>query len=397
MSVGLPAPASSPPAEPTAERRVVANRRRPVDAVCHISTVHAQADDRIFYKECAALRDEGYRVFLVVGHDKADEVDGIRVVPLPPARTRLQRVLVNGPRAFLAALRTRARVCHFHDPELLGVGVLLRLCGRKVVYDSHENVEAQISSKQWIGQRWVRRIVARLFRGIELVCCLFLDRVISVTPEIVARFPAGKGVLVRNLPILSAIPRLGPRSGPASRPVRIVYAGGLTRIRGIHEAIQALDAVEDAELWLLGPWESEDYRRRCEALPAWGRVRYLGVKKLTDVYALLPEADIGIALLYPEENYLQSLPVKAFEYMAAGLPIVMSNFPYWRANFDGAALFADPFSPRDIAAQLNRLLHDHDLFRKLSDQGQTLVAENFSWESERRTLLGMYEELCHED
>jgi glycosyltransferase involved in cell wall biosynthesis len=374
-----------------------ADSSRAARRVCHISTVHGRADDRIFYKECAALRDAGYQVFLVVGHDKAEDLDGVRVVPLPPARGRAQRVLVNGPRAFLAALRTGARVCHFHDPELIGVGVLLRLCGRKVVYDSHENVEAQISSKQWIGQRWVRRVVARLFRAIELTGCLFFDRIVSVTPEIVARFPAGKGVLVRNLPIVTAIRSRGARPRPVARPSRIIYAGGLTRIRGIYETVQALEAVEGAELLLLGPWESEEYRRRCEALPAWSKVRYLGVKTLTEVYALLPEADIGIALLYPEENYLQSLPVKAFEYMTAGLPIVMSDFPYWRAHFAGAALFADPFDPRDIAAQLNRLLQDHALFRTLSEQGPALVAERFSWESERRTLLRMYEELCHED
>ena len=72
-------------------------------------------------------------------------------------------------------------------------------------------------------------------------------------------------------------------------------------------------------------------------------------------------ADIGLSLLYPVKNYLTSLPIKAFEYMACSLPVIMSDFDYWKEIFKDCALFTDPQSPEMIGDCITRLLGSEKL------------------------------------
>mgnify|MGYP000197486458 CR=1 FL=1 len=111
-----------------------------------------------------------------------------------------------------------------------------------------------------------------------------------------------------------------------------IYAGGLTKIRGIKEICEAIELVdENIELKLLGVWESENFKEIC--LTGKTKVTYLGVTPLDKVYPILKSADVGIVTLYKEKNYLNSIPIKAFEYMACKLPILMSDIPYWENLF----------------------------------------------------------------
>jgi hypothetical protein len=51
------------------------------------------------------------------------------------------------------ALKTDADIYHLHDPELMPLGLLLKLQRKKVIYDVHENLPKQISIKHWINPR----------------------------------------------------------------------------------------------------------------------------------------------------------------------------------------------------------------------------------------------------
>jgi glycosyltransferase involved in cell wall biosynthesis len=98
----------------------------------------------------------------------------------------------------------------------------------------------------------------------------------------------------------------------------------------------------DARLWLLGPWETKAYQDECEQLKTYSKCDYYGSLPFGEHYAYLYEADIGLINFYPEKNHLDSLPNKIFEYMACGLPMVVSDFEYWRKSFGKNALFANP-------------------------------------------------------
>jgi glycosyltransferase involved in cell wall biosynthesis len=361
--------------------------------VCHISTVHGAFDDRIFYKECVSLAQHGYDVSLVVQHDKNEMVDGVKIQSLPKFNTRNERFIKGSVLAYKKAKATKSKIYHFHDPELIIIGIFLKISGKKVIYDVHENVSKQIKSKTWIKNIVIRKIVAFIYKLVESFGVLFFDKVVTVIPEIANEFPQKKSVVIRNLPILKLVTS-NVEKELNNTTTTIVYAGGLTRNRGLKETIISIEKIEaPVKFLIIGEWLDMDYYEECKQLKGWGKVNYIGKVKLEEVYKKMSTADIGMALLYPEENYLRSLPVKAFEYMACGLPIVMSDFPYWMKTFKKGALFVNPFDDDAIFDKLNLLIGNKELRNQIGVEGKCFVHENFSWEKEVIKLIAVYKDL----
>ena len=92
--------------------------------VCHLSTVHKAFDTRIFYKECHSIVEAGYDVYLIIQHDKKQIIDGIKVIPIKPAKTRIKRIFITTLQLLVKALKVKAKIYHFHDPELIPVGII---------------------------------------------------------------------------------------------------------------------------------------------------------------------------------------------------------------------------------------------------------------------------------
>ena len=135
--------------------------------VCHITTVHTPFDIRIFQKECKTLAREGYDVILIAQNKKNEIVDQVKIVALPKEKNRIHRMFILTLKTFWYALRQKADLYHFHDPELLPIGVLLKLfTGKKIIYDVHEDYVKQMLCKPYI-PRIARKSVALLIKGID--------------------------------------------------------------------------------------------------------------------------------------------------------------------------------------------------------------------------------------
>jgi len=361
--------------------------------ICIVTTVHSFFDTRIFHKEAKTLVQAGYKVTLIAQHDKNEVVDDIKIIALPKPKNRFFRILFLGWKAYKLALRQNADIYHFHDPELIFIGILLKLFGKRVIYDVHEDVPKQILNKEWMGNVDIRKIAAFITNMIEQIGTFFFIRIIAATTDIAKRFPENKTVILRNFPILKLIDNTMPINYKKNKPV-IIYAGGLTKVRGIKEIVQAMDYIgERAELWLLGKWENEEFRYECENLKGWDNTRYLGFISLNGVFHYMKITDIGFCLLYPIKNYITGLPVKAFEYMACSLPIIMSDFYYRQKIFGKCALFAKPYDPEDIAEKVFYLLDNPDIMKNMGKEGRKLVADKYSWEMESKKLLDIYKTL----
>lgn len=359
--------------------------------VCIITTVHKPFDTRIFHKEAKTLAKEGYNVTLIAQHDKNEVVEGINIIALQKPQNRVSRMIFLGWKAYKLALKQNADVYHFHDPEFIIFGILLKLYNKKVIYDVHEDVPKQILNKKWIGSRGIRIVVSFIMDILEKFSTLFFTNIIVATDSIANHFPKHKTTILRNLPILKIIDDILPASSAKNKPI-IIYAGGLTRIRGIREIIQSMEYInEKAELWLLGNWESDKFKEECEAVKGWVKTKYLGFKPLEEVYSLMKSAEIGISILYPVKNYLTSLPVKTYEYMACSLPVIMSDFPYWKEIFGDFALFANPNNPEDIAQQILFLLEHKDRATELGKKGREFAETRYNWETESKKLLKLYQ------
>jgi len=362
--------------------------------IVHLTSVHQPFDTRILYKECASLARAGYEVVLVAPYDQDVIAEGVRIRAVPVSAGRGERLRKTIWQVYRAALAEDAALYHFHDPELLPIGVLLKLHGKKVVYDIHENLPAQILGKTYLRPQWLRRLIASAARGSEKAALAILDALVIANPLVAERFSSPNAISLANYPLIGLIDDSPPAAiVPASSHV-LIYVGGLTPIRGIYELIEAMAlAPDDVELWLAGPWVSDAFRKQCESSSGWERVRYLGYLSPREVYGYLKRAHIGMATLLPQANYLTNLPVKGFEYMACSLPIVMSDFPYWREVFADVAVFVDPQSPRAIADAIQRLIDHPEVAQRMGVMGRKLVEERYSWEAESQKLLALYEQI----
>ena len=367
------------------------------EKVCHISTVHSFNDDRIFFKECSTLSNNGYDTYFIVTHDKAEEINGVKIVPLNINSSRIYRLFLKGLDAYKKAKNVDADIYHLHDPELIFIGHLLKLKGKKVIYDSHEDVPQQILNKDYIGPLFLRKIISKIYNHFEKSICKKFDAVISVTDVIVKKFKCKRTALIRNFPIMELIDKSKPVDIEKNKPV-IIYIGGITRIRGIRELINVTDSFKGKiELWILGPWESNELQEECMKMDGWKYTKYFGNKPMDEVYKYLKKADIGCCTLYKTNNHLNSLPVKAYEYMTCSLPVVMSDFPLWRENFADGALFVDPNNVDEIKEKINLILNDNTVKDKLSKNGRKLIEDKFSWEAESKKLINLYNDILNED
>jgi glycosyltransferase involved in cell wall biosynthesis len=364
--------------------------------VCVLTTAHQADDVRIFYKECTSLAEAGYEVHLIANHDKEETVNGICIIPLNTRESRAYRFLVKGWIALWKAIKLKADVYHFHDPDLIPAGLILKLLRKKVVYDVHEDVPKDILSKEWIGSLSVRKLVAFLFSILVKFPVLFIDRIIAATPSISKGFPAGKTTVLRNVPYVSRIDDIKPETVIKTRPL-VIYAGGLSNIRGIKEIIEAIGILDGlAELWLLGWWEDIVYERECKSLNGWKHGRYYGVRPLEQTYSMMKLADVGIVNFKAIPNSIESLPNKAFEYLTCGLPLVMSEFPYWKDIFGKCAVFVNPVDPENIAGHIKSLLENQEQRMKLILEGRRLIENEYSWESESKKLTELYKGLVEQ-
>lgn len=361
--------------------------------ICHISSVHLASDTRVFYKECQSLALAGYDVTLIAKQGNAKLCNSVNVVNFPHFSNRFFRVILAPFLMLYFAFKNNSQVYHLHDPELMITGLLLKMFGKRVVYDCHEDVRVQILNKQWLGRRTIRKLAARLYGMAETFCSFFFDRIVVATPTIGKRFRPNKTVIIRNFPLLRLIDSAPLISRTSNSPI-IIYAGGLARVRGIKQLVEAMSFVTTgAELWLLGPWESPALREECRALPGWNRCRDLGFQPLSVVYSYMKLAHVGIVPLLPVKNYLDSLPVKAFEYMACSLPMVLSNFDYWQRIYNGFGTFADPDHPQSLAGAINALLANPELRQRMGKSGRQKVEEDWSWECESQKLVSLYGQL----
>lgn len=363
--------------------------------VAHLTSVHDADDVRILHKECRALAEAGYDVLLIAPHDRDQTVEGVRIHAVPRPRSRFERATRTTLQVARAALASRARVVHLHDPELLPWGLLFKLMGRRVIYDAHENLPNDIRTKHYLPS-WLRVVLSVSADAVERAVCACFDGVVTVTPGIAARFPADRTAVVRNYPRLGEFPEVESRPYASRRSI-VAYLGGLSEIRGTREMVKAIGRVDGAlgaELWLAGRFDPPRLEASLASEPGWARTVRLGWQTRGQIVTILREARMGLLVLHPAPNHLDSLPIKLFEYMGAGLPVVASDFPAWRAILGDGGLYVDPLDADAIARAVEWLLTHAEEAETMGRIGRAAVTRELHWEREAATLKRLYERVA---
>lgn len=358
-----------------------------------LTSVHSVDDIRIYRKECTSLARAGYQVTLVAPHEGDVSGEFVRVVRIQRRNNRLGRMTLSLWDTLKAALAARADIYHFHDPELIPVGILLKLLGRRVIYDVHEDLPEDILSKPWI-HPVIRRPVSRVVNMIEKCASHVYDHIAAATPAIARKFPADKCVTVQNFPILGELAALtGERY--SQREYRALYLGALTEIRGAREMVRAMEFLSErfgSRLVLAGEINPPALAKELSVQPGWKRIDCLGWQSREAVRDLLGHARLGLVLFHPVPNHAESQPTKLFEYMSAGIPVIASHFPLWREIVEeaGCGLVVDPLDPSAIAEAMEWIF-DHPLeAEEMGRRGKAAVDLKFNWAAEEKKLLALY-------
>jgi len=369
--------------------------------VCVLTSVHLPFDGRVFHRAAKSLAQAGYEVVLIARHDKEEVVDGVRVVPLPQPRNRLHRMTKVLWRLYRLAVKEDADVYHFHDPELMTVGVLLKLRGKKIIWDVHEHYPNSILDKYYIAKP-LRRLIARSFDLFERAVVRFFDYVIYTTPFVGQRYQTMKvrSGPIENYPILKLSETFKREPQP-----RIIYLGGMARIRGLVEVVEAFALVAKKypswELYLVGSSRPASFEQELRDL-----ARKLGVEAHVEFVAWVPyeekerlscQASIGIITYLPHANNASCLPNKLFDYMLVGLPVIASNFPLYREVVEPSrcGLLVDPAQPQEIARAMEYLIEHPQEANQMGENGRRAVLDRYNWETESRKLLQIYDAVLH--
>ena len=299
-----------------------------------------------------------YDVRLIVADGLgSDQISGVNIHDLGKPQGRLARFTTTALKAAAKVRELEIDLVHFHDFELIPTVLWLRARGVRVIYDVHEDLPRDILIKEWIPKA-LRRPASAIAASIEAIADRYFDGIIGATPLIADRFTLAKTVLVRNFPLIQEfrVPIDAERSIAGAGSV--AYIGTLSEARGVIEAVQATGRVDDVTLILAGKFNTPALERQVRSLPGWQRVDYRGLVSREDVAEILRRSQVGLCTLLPTATHLDSYPVKLFEYMAAGLPVIISDFPLWRGLIEkhDCALFVDPSSPDEIAKAISWIL-----------------------------------------
>ena len=369
--------------------------------IVHFAAVHAPDDSRIFRRECRTLADAGYDVTFITPYSRgrrcSDGIyDGVRIKQVKRENSRLKEVTRTVWLVAKEVHRQDADIYHFHDPELLLVGLSLRLKGKTVIYDSHENAAEQITHAGWIPPA-LRAIIRPLFRSIESFVATRMSAIVAARGDVAQRFaPLNRRVImIGNYARLSDFPL---NSCVTRDSTKVANFGGINPGTCTKEVIEALALLPErvrCKMVLGGATFSSELLESLKQKPGWKAVEFLGRAEHKDVTYHLRSAAASMVLYSREPNHYYIGSNRLFEAMAAATPVITSNFPEFKRLVEGmqCGLTVDPTHPAEITHALEYLLTHPAEAAAMGQRGRRAFEELFNWEKERNKLLDLYSEL----
>ena len=366
-------------------------------AICQLTTRHAITDNRILNLMAETLRDAGYKSAVVGPHQEHFSFKNVQMIACPVTKNRTSKWLrLTSPwRLFWFALRNKeCKVFGIHDPDMLKIGLLLKIFGKRVVYDVHDDYEANMKTQltrfgklaSWIGSKlwwYYEGTVSRFFDGITVA-----DR------HLANKFAW------KNPPILGNSPPLDfteVADTTDEKTFNLIFVGSITQVRGVPMAIEALKFLpyEDIRFHIIGNCFDDQIKEQMESDE---RVTYHGRVAWTELHKFYKKSHLGIALYQPIPGFLCCRgegAVKIQEYMAAGIAVLTSSFPGFVKFVDdaGIGLTAQPDDPQAIAEKIEVLYKDRDLLKKLGQSGRRLFEEKYNWDLHKHKLVEFYKKI----
>ncbi len=358
-------------------------------------------------KEAATLRAGGYRVTIVAdaadGLPEHEERDGATVIRISRRAGRVPglRFALHDRRLADVLESLEPDILHAHDSNaLLPVGLAARRMRRPFVYDAHELwLHRPNRGHAPIYHDASRAYYAALQRWLVPRAAAILTVSEPIVRHLARVYDRSDVALVPNYPVLVERPVAAPLRElvgdalPPGAPI-VLHLGGIMASRGLEQLVLALSSVPEAHLVLLGGGDASAVRLLATQRGVEERLHVVPPVASTLVEAYAAAADVGVVMTQPIGlNNRYSLPNKLFQYMAAGIPVLATDFSQIREVVVGsdAGLVADTTSPELIAAALSELLADPVAARAMGDRGREAVESRYNWATSEGALLDAYD------
>ncbi len=364
--------------------------------VCIIHKVK-MIDPRSFYKQGQSLVKAGYDTTIISFYGREEIKNGIKLVGILNPEKRLSRLLITNYFFFIKALKERADIYHFQDMDFIPWAVLLKIITfKKVIYDVHEAYPEYMLMKPYIPD-YLKKIVSKLVFITERIGSTFFDAIITNDNFVLKDFNHKRKEVVYNFPILEFFSFAENNPPYQEREYDIIFIGSLP-------SWHFIPILETAEIL-----KEKDYFVKWCLLPLIGfsskkwMLSQINNRKLSEYFVIadtvpfkvvpkyLYNSRIGIITIPPFKKYLKNIPLKMFEYMGCGLPVIASDLPPARQFVNGkdCAILVKHESLAYANAIIS-LLDNPEKAEEMGKKGKRLVFEKYNWSNEEKKLLRIY-------
>ncbi len=372
--------------------------------VCHFSSVHSIHDTRVFSRECVSLA-KYFDVTLIAIGNFTGQKQGVRIIGIPKAKTKLERFFGTTFKVFVSAIKTEADIFHIHDAEMLPFALVLGLLGKSVIYDIHENTKQDILLKPWLKQD-LKAKAARMYDALLKFSSRFVHYIPVVANDrflLIFHVRPKQFTVVQNFADVEEMRKYRVEDRLMLSGNHIFYVGMIkdmyydfnVLIEAVYLLKQKGFMVFVHAVGYFGANVRPDFEDNRYWREVKDQIHIYGKLSMDSAYRISMQCKMGICLKNQPEEMLVSHERKFFEYMAVALPSVFYQSKIYRDVNDtykiGEAI--DLNSALEMANAIQKILSNEDEYRLMQANCIKASEEKYNWKSQEVLLVNLYERL----
>lgn len=369
-----------------------------------VTSIHPDFDARI-WKHARILAANGVGVDLICPWQVQDreEIDGVTFHPFPMATSRAKR-LFQVPSRVLPRLRTvlaQVDIVHFHDIDLLPWMAFVSLF-KPVVYDVHENYAHEMLVREWVPALLRRPLYHAVHWG-QFLLSLMVRNIVLVAPSQRPDFTNSRFRLtyVYNYASAALLDRVV--DDHHLRADAVVFIGSQHVNNGslllLDIAEKMAERLPGVKLLATDRFSSAGFRNyilaEIEKRSLQNTLELIPNVKPHELMSVLNRATIGISPNLRVPQQIMGIHTKIFEYMAAALPVVVSDLPHQVGVVaaTGGGILAQPEDINSFVDAIASLVADRSRAVQLGKKGQQGFKDSYCYESQASALLAFYDQI----
>ncbi|MBC6314416.1 glycosyltransferase [Listeria grandensis] len=363
----------------------------------NISSVHPWSDTRIFFREAMSIAENlDYCVtHIAIKNQVIVNTNTPIKIRLLPKLPRLKRYK-NWRRIWRMIRLEKPDIVQLHDPELLLLAWFIKRRIQQapiIIYDMHENVPQILASKQAIPSI-CRKMVRYMYQKLEKKLMQSCDGIIFAE----AHYHENYTDLTCPTVDIYNYPAITPSSlSPEKQDIfTFAYVGSVSELRGARLMIDLAEKLAaqraDFQIRVIGTGADEEvFLAEVEKRGVGQWISFEGAKKFDEAFQILQTSHVGLSLLLENANFKGCKPTKCMEYMAAGIPFIVSDF-LMQEDLEKypCGVSAQTDNVDAVLEQALYLLENPKIVEKMGKCGLQAYQEAYNWQTEEDKLLSFY-------